>query len=357
MPFIFILLWSYLICFLLSQNKYRSTQIYLSVLFNLARPVPVRLHQTSLVFKSQNHRLHMKIQCDVCNKDEASVFCTADEAALCNGCDHRVHHANKLASKHKRFSLIHPSSPKQSSLCDICQERRAFLFCQQDRAILCRECDVSIHSANEHTQKHNRFLFTGVKLSATSTVYESAAVTDPKPQPLINNKKPVIPVSSAISKPPSVPKVSTCNNNSAKSGGGLLPNDGVGSMSSISEYLTETLPGWHVEDLLDFSSNQSFGFCKADNGNLPFFDDDIESNLSSFSSENMGIWVPQGSGPNPSMQHSQMGFKDITKEAANMNMIKGNYNNNYRSMSNVDDSFTVPQISPPSVGSKRSRPF
>ncbi|MBA0633789.1 hypothetical protein Godav_024896, partial [Gossypium davidsonii] len=63
----------------------------------------------------------MKIQCDVCNKEEASVFCTADEAALCDACDHRVHHANKLASKHQRFSLLHPSSSKQIPLCDICQ--------------------------------------------------------------------------------------------------------------------------------------------------------------------------------------------------------------------------------------------
>lgn len=62
----------------------------------------------------------MKIQCDVCNNNEASVFCVADEAALCDSCDHRVHHANKLASKHQRFSLIQPS-PKQIPVCDICQ--------------------------------------------------------------------------------------------------------------------------------------------------------------------------------------------------------------------------------------------
>ena len=80
----------------------------------------------------------MKIQCDVCNKDEASVFCTADEAALCDGCDHRVHHANKLASKHQRFSLIHPSSAKQSPLCDICQ---VFSYEPHNR-VLCFVCDL-----------------------------------------------------------------------------------------------------------------------------------------------------------------------------------------------------------------------
>ena len=62
----------------------------------------------------------MKIQCDVCEKQEAIVFCAADEAALCEGCDYRVHHANKLASKHLRFSLLHPSF-KEAPLCDICQ--------------------------------------------------------------------------------------------------------------------------------------------------------------------------------------------------------------------------------------------
>uniref|UniRef100_A0A803LPC2 B box-type domain-containing protein n=1 Tax=Chenopodium quinoa TaxID=63459 RepID=A0A803LPC2_CHEQI len=62
----------------------------------------------------------MKIQCDVCEKQEAIVFCTADEAALCEGCDYKVHHANKLASKHARFSLLLPSF-KDAPLCDICQ--------------------------------------------------------------------------------------------------------------------------------------------------------------------------------------------------------------------------------------------
>ncbi|KAJ6681096.1 B-BOX ZINC FINGER PROTEIN 22 [Salix koriyanagi] len=145
----------------------------------------------------------MKIQCDVCSKEEASVFCNADEAALCDTCDHRVHHANKLASKHQRFSLLHPSS-KNFPVCDICQDKRAFLFCQQDRAILCRDCDGPIHTANEHTQKHNRFLLTGAKLSATSSVYMSSSssvtssgdlVPDSKPQkhpPQQSIKKPCV---------------------------------------------------------------------------------------------------------------------------------------------------------------------
>nr|DAD38820.1 TPA_asm: hypothetical protein HUJ06_013142 [Nelumbo nucifera] len=65
----------------------------------------------------------MKIQCDVCEKVEAAVLCCADEAALCWGCDEKVHAANKLAGKHQRLPLLNPSSHVPS--CDICQMTRS----------------------------------------------------------------------------------------------------------------------------------------------------------------------------------------------------------------------------------------
>ncbi|KAH1030307.1 hypothetical protein J1N35_046183 [Gossypium stocksii] len=95
----------------------------------------------------------MKIQCDVCNKEEASLLCTADEAALCHSYDHLVHHANNLASKHPRFSLLHPSSSKQAPLCDICQEKDPCLSTGQGNPL--RDFDVPIHSANQHAHKQN----------------------------------------------------------------------------------------------------------------------------------------------------------------------------------------------------------
>jgi len=48
--------------------------------------------------------------------------------------------------------------------CDICKDAPAVAVCHEDRAFLCRSCDNSIHSDNEHVAQHNRFLFTGVKL-------------------------------------------------------------------------------------------------------------------------------------------------------------------------------------------------
>ncbi|OVA20392.1 zinc finger protein [Macleaya cordata] len=324
----------------------------------------------------------MKIQCDVCNRDEASVFCSADEAALCDGCDRRVHHANKLASKHKRFSLLHPSSsPSDAPRCDICQEKRAFLFCREDRAILCRDCDLSIHTANELTKKHNRFLLTGVKLSSTSAIFSSPNTTsttttitsssDSKTTMTVTTKtRPsnVSPVPGLHYPPPSIQTNTTSSSTPSKI---CDPFDQTittsvgGSTSSISEYLMETLPGWQVEDLLLLDSSSSSpttitthghhnGLCKNEDL-LPFLDADFHldqtSNLGCFVSE-APIRAPYNPPP-PIDNRKNNGL--MFKEQVNMmsNPIKSSSKGINKRRS--DHGFTVPQISPPS--NKRSRPL
>ncbi|XP_056683165.1 B-box zinc finger protein 20 isoform X1 [Spinacia oleracea] len=203
----------------------------------------------------------MKIQCDVCEKQEASVFCAADEAALCEGCDYRVHQANKLATKHLRFSLLHPCF-KEAPLCDICQmlligfymqERRAFLFCKEDRAILCRECDIPIHKANEHTQCHNRYLLTGVKISASSATYpitspKSSTSSGPNSE---SHTKSSVTISSSYDH--DMFNQQHSYNTSTTTPSTTTIYDQINE-EGISEYLMETLPGWKVEDFLDSSS-------------------------------------------------------------------------------------------------------
>lgn len=147
------------------------------------------------------------------------------------------------------------------------KEKRAFLFCQQDRAILCRDCDFPIHKANEHTQNHNRFLLTGVKLSATATVYSSATASNSVPD--VKSQKGA---QISIQKPVSVKPVIIHNSPSATA---ALKTTAAGTnISSISEYLIETIPGWRVEDLLDSPPPSSFGFsevCNTLHPTFPFF--------------------------------------------------------------------------------------
>ncbi|KAH9308304.1 hypothetical protein KI387_036215, partial [Taxus chinensis] len=129
----------------------------------------------------------MKVECDVCERGEASVFCCADEAALCAACDSQVHQANKLASKHPRLSLLH--SPPDFPTCDICQEKRAFFFCKQDRALLCRDCDFSVHSANDLTAKHSRFLVPGIKVSLHPSLPDALPPPPPSSSSSSNGKE------------------------------------------------------------------------------------------------------------------------------------------------------------------------
>ncbi|KAI7739162.1 hypothetical protein M8C21_027270 [Ambrosia artemisiifolia] len=188
----------------------------------------------------------MKIQCDVCHKSEAVVYCIADEASLCSACDQCVHHANKLANKHLRFSLLHPSF-KDSPRCDICQERRAFLFCKEDRAILCKECDIPIHKANEHTKQHTRFLLTGVKLSASLSSYDNNSFNQ---TPSSSNSNGSIESTKAFGSSTDQRSVSV---NDTYLNYGMTQGEEGGSMEggSVTEYFTETLPGWHVDQFID----------------------------------------------------------------------------------------------------------
>ncbi|PWA55282.1 Zinc finger, B-box [Artemisia annua] len=306
----------------------------------------------------------MRIICDVCNKDEASVYCSADEAALCCACDHRVHHANILAGKHPRFSLIQPS-PKDSPICDICQEKKGLLFCQQDRAILCKDCDVAIHKVNEHTMNHNRFLHSGVKLSQATLLptIETSVVPDQKPKsggqervsaPILNQKSQK--TATSIS---TVPKYSLSNNS-----------------SSISEYLIETIPGWHVEDFLDSPPTFSKGY---DDDLSVFWDEELlKGSISgSFSPETMGIWVPQApppAAPPPTLAPPQArvlnacqshhypntGFGSQMINGSSLVFAPSNLNNKITKSSGkrrLDDGncFTVPQMNPQAMIFKRSR--
>ncbi|OMO74685.1 Zinc finger, B-box [Corchorus capsularis] len=207
----------------------------------------------------------MKIQCNVCEAAEAKVLCCADEAALCWACDEKVHAANKLASKHQRVPLS--SSSSQMPKCDICQETSGFFFCLQDRALLCRKCDVAIHTANAYVSGHQRFLLTGVKVG-----------------PETNGAG----ASSSDVKSPSSEKTSETKSNSTSRRGTPMPftsgynealpeNVGVGNSGPTKVCYgggstAGSMQSWQMDDLFgltDFNQNYGYmdnGSSKADSG-------------------------------------------------------------------------------------------
>uniref|UniRef100_A0A6N2LY19 Uncharacterized protein n=1 Tax=Salix viminalis TaxID=40686 RepID=A0A6N2LY19_SALVM len=83
--------------------------------------------------------------CDTCRAAACTVYCQADSAYLCTGCDARVHAANRVASRHERVRV-----------CEACERVPAALLCKADAASLCTACDADIHSANPLARRHQR---------------------------------------------------------------------------------------------------------------------------------------------------------------------------------------------------------
>lgn len=299
----------------------------------------------------------MKVQCDVCGGGEASVFCCADEAALCEACDLRVHRANKLAGKHRRFALS-SSSPQSHPVCDICQEKRGFVFCQQDRAILCRDCDGPIHSANELTMKHSRFLLTGIRLSP-------APIAEAEDAELTGNGSTSTGAGSRNETNREKPAAAAESETAAAAAAAVVSADS----SSISEYLIKMLPGYCVEDLLvdDAVTAAKDAFYKS-NELMPFVEADLDCGFGA-GVEELPIWVPHvPQAPQPSIfcgglsvhpnyhQHGGPGPKETTAARAAALQSYGVVKMGRERWS--DDSFTVPQMSRTghgSLGSKRHR--
>ncbi|KAF7017107.1 hypothetical protein CFC21_030597 [Triticum aestivum] len=170
----------------------------------------------------------MRIQCDACEGAAATVVCCADEAALCARCDVQIHAANKLASKHQRLPLEDAAAAAGLPRCDVCQDKPAFVFCVDDRALFCRDCDDSIHVQGTLSANHQRYIATGIRVGFSS-VCSAHADTHPPPSkpkaPQIAAVPRAAPVSAAAQEVPSSP---------------FLPSS-----------------GWAVEDLLQFSDYES----------------------------------------------------------------------------------------------------
>lgn len=83
--------------------------------------------------------------CDTCRSAACTVYCRADSAYLCTGCDARIHAANRVASRHERVWV-----------CEACERAPAAFLCKADAASLCTACDADIHSANPLARRHHR---------------------------------------------------------------------------------------------------------------------------------------------------------------------------------------------------------
>lgn len=204
----------------------------------------------------------MKIQCNACEAAEANVLCCADEAALCWACDREVHAANKLASKHQRVPLTAASS-SQVPKCDICQEASGYFFCLEDRALFCRKCDISIHTANPYVSGHQRFLLTGVRVEPERNEPDSSGNEQPIPIPPTRSSTKRS-ISMSLSGEKNEATSSLMNRN------GSLP---ASRNAFPDDTMSGSMFGWPFDDFLVTNFHQNHVFAghessKADSGRL-----------------------------------------------------------------------------------------
>ncbi|CAI9780716.1 unnamed protein product [Fraxinus pennsylvanica] len=105
--------------------------------------------------------------CDTCQAAPWTVYCRTDAAYLCNGCDGRIHSANRVASRHERVWV-----------CGACESAPAAFFCKADAASLCTTCDADIHSANPVARRHKRVPIPG-SLYGPSAATPGALIMSP----------------------------------------------------------------------------------------------------------------------------------------------------------------------------------
>ena len=189
------------------------------------------------------------------------------------------------------------------------QEGAAFFFCLEDRALLCRDCDISIHTANDLARKHTRFLLTGVRVGlenlradeqaeAPSTSAPSKVLGSPFP-PKPTSPVARVPVYQPAEQKPSKKKSAAAVPSSpvpdAFSGGGSGFSGGFGGGSSgagpssrgggasssglrrgqsvnVNELPDSTVPVWSVDEILgipNLADGYSLNGHRVNKGEMP----------------------------------------------------------------------------------------
>lgn len=117
-------------------------------------------------------RSRQKSTCDNCEAAPATVFCQADSANLCTGCDASLH-STKLTSRHVRSPL--EAGPQTFSTCRHHPDKLVEFFCPTCSRPVCVHCKMVGHHSTGDTARHK--LITVAE--AFRGVSEAARAADP----------------------------------------------------------------------------------------------------------------------------------------------------------------------------------
>merc|ERR1712164_79978 len=126
----------------------------------------------------------MKLKCEMCPQDATFVVGCGNKTA-CSRCVT----TRKCNPSRERAIEITQQDAKEMP-CDICKSNPVSVVCLEDRAFLCTDCDLKIHSANDFAGHHQRFAFTNAKMALPEGVSkEKPEVPEHVPIAIRTNKR------------------------------------------------------------------------------------------------------------------------------------------------------------------------
>ncbi|GJS98416.1 B-box zinc finger protein 22 [Tanacetum coccineum] len=139
-------------------------------------------------------------------------------------------------------------------------ETFGYFFCLEDRALLCRKCDVAIHTVNTFVATHQRFLLTGVKVGAEAAGLDTPS-TSKNSHPTKNSTSIPLTSTAQYTKPVPVQDAQT---------GGFAPP----SLPFIGGSSANDIQQWQFDEFLGLTDlNQNYNYIgnvssKVDNGKV-----------------------------------------------------------------------------------------
>lgn len=79
--------------------------------------------------------------CDLCGKEQATIWCVNDSAQLCAKCDEESHKANKLVERHKRIPLTEARCVIE--FCPVHHDQRVEYYCPKCHGPVCYTCKMT----------------------------------------------------------------------------------------------------------------------------------------------------------------------------------------------------------------------
>lgn len=130
-------------------------------------------HLLTFEYDSQlEQRSRQQASCDNCEREVATVYCAADNASLCAGCDSQLH-SSKLTSRHHRTPLS--SGPQAFAACPSHNDRQVEFFCPTCSKPVCVLCKMTGHHAAGDAARHRLITVQ----EAFKGVQEAASCADP----------------------------------------------------------------------------------------------------------------------------------------------------------------------------------